>query len=699
MEPTPLGGETKVRLVEIEQLRRAGLSKTKAREMASAVNRLLSDSTPLDSWQKISTQLLKPDQPFPVHEYLHGVVFADYDSRQGPAPTWIPPARSCKATNLGKLMGDLGLDSYAQLHQWSVENPAEYWSLMIEKLDIRFKERCQSVLGQGNDPESPCWLAGARMNIADSCFGADARSRAIVYQAEDGPLSSLSYGELQSLSSRVAAGLKQLGLVPGDAVAINMPMTAEAVAAYLGIVMAGCVVLSIADSFAPPEIATRLRIGKAKAIFTQDFIPRELRQIPLYSRVTEADAPRAVVVPVLGRIRDSLRPGDLSWDDFLSGKEDLDSVPCSPDDPTNVLFSSGTTGQPKAIPFTHLTPIKCASDGSLHQNICRGDVLAWPTNLGWMMGPWLIYAALLNRATLALHYGSPTGRGFGQFVERAGVNMLGVVPSLVRAWRGEDCMRGLDWSAIRVFSSTGECSHPGDMHFLMSLAGYRPVIEYCGGTEVGGAYLTGTVIQPSAPAAFSTPAMGLDIAILDQSGREAVNGEVFLIPPSIGLSTTLLNQDHHAVYFEGAPAGPDGQVLRRHGDQVERLGNGYYRVHGRVDDTMNLSGIKVGSAEIERVLNLEKCVEETAAVAIPSPGGGSARLVIYVVLRDPSDRSQTSGTLKPLLQEGIRRRLNPLFKVHDVVLVKTLPRTASNKIMRRKLRAAYCAVADEECRL
>ena len=680
-------------MVEAEQLVRAGLSKIEAGKMAPAVNRWLADLTPLDSWQEISTRLLKPDQPFPLHQYLHEVVFADYDSQQRPAPTWIPPAGFCETTNLGRLMSDLGLDSYAQLHRWSVENPAEYWSLMIERLGIRFKERYHSVLGRGSDPESPCWLAGAKMNIVDSCFGADAGASAIVYQAEGGPMCSLSYCELQSLSTRVAVGLKQLGLTPGDAVAINMPMTAEAVAAYLGIVKTGCVVLSIADSFAPPEIATRLRIGEAKAIFTQDHIQRGDRQIPLYSRVTEADAPQAVVVPVGGRIRDSLRPGDLSWGDFLGGEENLDSTPCSPDDPTNVLFSSGTTGQPKAIPFTHLTPIKCAADGSLHQNVCKGDVLAWPTNLGWMMGPWLIYAALVNRATMALYYGNPTERGFGQFVEQAGVNMLGVVPSLVRAWRSEDCMRGLDWSAIRAFSSTGECSHPGDMHFLMSLAGYRPVIEYCGGTEVGGAYLTGTVVQPSAPAAFSTPAMGLDLAIMDQDGRETENGEVFLIPPSIGLSTTLLNQDHHTVYFEGAPAGPSGKLLRRHGDQVERLGGGYYRVHGRVDDTMNLSGIKVGSAEIERVLNLEECVEETAAIAVPSPTGGSARLVIYVVLQSPSDRASRRDELKHLFQAAIRGRLNPLFKVHDVILVETLPRTASNKIMRRKLRAGYAAMA------
>ena len=130
-----------MKLVDVERLVHSGLSRTEAREMASTVNRLLSESTPLDSWQEISTRLLKPDHPFPVHEYLHRVVFADYDSHQGPAPAWIPPAGFCATTNLGRLMTELGLDSYAQLHRWSVENPAGYWSLMIERLDIRFKQR------------------------------------------------------------------------------------------------------------------------------------------------------------------------------------------------------------------------------------------------------------------------------------------------------------------------------------------------------------------------------------------------------------------------------------------------------------------------------------------------------------------------------------------------------------------------------
>lgn len=239
------------------------------------------------------------------------------------------------------------------------------------------------------------------------------------------------------------------------------------------------------------------------------------------------------------------------------------------------------------------------------------------------------------------------------------------------------------------------------MLFLMSLAGYRPIIEYCGGTEIGGGYITGTVVQPSAPATFTTPALGLDFVILDENAHHTDNGEVFLIPPSIGLSTELLNKAHHQVYFEGTPrvekwkgergkgkAEPQHVVpLRRHGDQVERLGGGYYRIHGRVDDTMNLSGVKVSSAEIEQTLNSVSGIRETAAIAVSPPEGGPGRLVIYAVLLPETNVTKIS--LKISLQTAIKQHLNPLFKIYDVVIVNSLPRTASNKVMRRVLREEY----------
>jgi acetyl-CoA synthetase len=534
----------------------------------------------------------------------------------------------------------------------------------------------------------PRWLVGARFNIVESCFTAPPDSPAIIHQAEGGELMVMTVAELQALTDRVAANIKRLGFKPGDALAIIMPMTAEAVAIYLGIIKAGGVAVGIADSFRPREIAVRLRLSKAIAVFTQDAIVRGHKTLPLYANLVEAGAPAAIVLPAHNKVSVPMRSGDCHWHDFLQASDPVTAEPAGPDDPINILFSSGTTAESKAIPWTQTTPIKCAMDAHFHQNVQSGDVLVWPTNLGWMMGPWLVFASLLNRATMGLYQGAPGGREFGLFVQRAGTTMLGVIPGLVKIWRDTGCMEDLDWSRIKLFSSTGECSHAGDMRWLMGQAGGKPVIEYCGGTEIGGGYITGTVTQPCLPGAFNTPALGLDFVILDAHGQPADTGELFLIPPSIGLSTTLLNQKHHDIYFAGTPGDLAGQPLRRHGDQMQKMGNGYWCALGRADDTMNLGGIKVSSAEIEEVLKFVPGVREVAAIAVP-PGHGPSRLVIYAAC--VHGHAGDKNALQQSMQQAIKRDLNPLFKIHDLVLMEALPRTASHKVIRRVLRDQWNA--------
>jgi acetyl-CoA synthetase len=535
-------------------------------------------------------------------------------------------------------------------------------------------------------------LPGARFNIAASCFLAPADGIAVVSGGEEGGLSSLTYAELEALSARVADGLTRAGLKPGDAAAIALPLSARAVAIYLGLVLAGCVVVSIADSLAADEIAVRLRIAEAKAVFTQDVIRRAGKELPLYERVVAAGALRAIVLPAGASPAVSLRAGDVAWDDFLGSRERFEPVLRDPHDVTNVLFSSGTTGEPKAIGWDHTSPIKPAVDARWHQDVQPHDRLVWPTNLGWVMGPWLIYSSLLNRAAMAIFEGAPTGRPFGEFLAAARATIVGVIPSLVKTWRSTACMEGLDWSAIRHFSSTGECSNPDDMLYLMALAGYKPVIEYCGGTELAGGYIGATLLQPNVPSTFTTPSPGVDFVILNESGRPAETGEVFLVPPSIGMTTRLLNRDHDAVYFADAPLDETGQPLRRHGDCLERLPAGYFRAHGRVDDTMNLGGIKVSSAEIERVLNAVPGVVETAAIAVPPPGGGPSLLWVFAVPAPPPEAAHESAANDPrdallsAMRSRLREHLNPLFKIERLELVAAMPRTPTNKIMRRRLR-------------
>ncbi|MGI9641852.1 MAG: AMP-binding protein [Acidimicrobiia bacterium] len=604
---------------------------------------------------------------------------------EGPVPArpdWVPDSGSIAESNVGDLMRRVGASTLEDLHGWSVENPAGFWSIVIDDLDIAFTTEPLAVLGSSN-PEAPKWLDGARLNIAESCLDADPASTAVIH-GTPGDVSTMTVGELRGAVARFASGFTDAGYSPGDRIAIAMPMTVEAVVAYLGVVAAGGVVVSIADSFAPDEIRVRLDLTEPVAVVTQDVSVRGGRTLAMYAKCTEATDIPCIVVDTGSDI--ALRRDDLTWSQFQGDDGDLHPVAMLPGDHSNILFSSGTTGEPKAIPWTHVTPIKAAMDGRYHQDIHAGDIVAWPTNLGWMMGPWLIYAALLNDAVIALCDDVPTSRAFVEFVNEAEVTMLGLVPSIVSTWRSSNVLSEGDWSTVRVVSSTGEASNPDDYAWLMRSAGGVPVVEYCGGTEIGGGYLSGTVVQPAFASRFTTPTLGLDLVLLDDAGGVSDNGEVFLIGPSIGLSEELLNRDHHAVYFAATPL--HERHLRRHGDQLVREPDGTFRALGRVDDTMNLGGVKVSSAELEATVAVATGVAEVAAVSVPPPDGGPDRLIMFVV---PTDDTVDGEALRTEMQSEIRSHLNPLFRIDELVMVDALPRTASHKVMRRVLRTDYQA--------
>ncbi len=657
------------------------INEHEARRLLPLINSCLQQDSPEKRWQYATHHILSKQQSFNLHFFLYTIIYGSLNSISFPA--WFPSEQIIAQANLTKLLQAQSCANYQALHQWSLKKPDEFWAKMISTLSIIFKKPYEHICSLEEGVTTPYWLPGARFNIVDSCFQGENDATAIVYQAPGENIAYLSYAELERLTNRVANSLKLLNLSKGDAVAINMNMTKEAVAIYLGIIKAGFCAVGIAESFAAGEIQTRFEIATVKAIFCHDILQRQGKQLPLYEKICLAQAPKAIVVPIKTALQVQLRPQDTTWQDFLVPNDEFTSVSCRAETFCNILFSSGTTSTPKAIPWTHTTPLKTATDAHLYQNVKPGDVLAWPTSLGWMMGPWLVFAALLNRASIALFYDAPHQTSFGQFIENSNTTLLGVVPSLVSAWRQAKSMEPYDWSSIKVFSSTGECSNPEDMLYLMYLGNYKPIIEYCGGTEIGGAYITSTVLTPNLPSIFTVPTLGLDFYIMDEKGRPSTEGETALLPPSIGLSNWLLNKDHHAAYYKDMPAHPDGRVLRYHGDVYRQLDYGY-RAMGRADDTMNLGGIKISSALIESALLKLPNVNEVAAISITSPEGGPEKLCVYIVLNEKS--TATVDSLKQAAQTLINTHVNPLFKLHALLLIEALPRTASNKVMRRQLR-------------
>ncbi|XP_020216345.1 probable acyl-activating enzyme 17, peroxisomal [Cajanus cajan] len=701
--------------ISVSEIESHGITREDAATIHQSLTEIIGihgDNTPA-TWQHISNIVLKPELPFSFHQMLYYGCYKDYGSDP---PSWIPDPESAALTNVWQLLERTGeeflgsaykdpIASFDDFQKFSVSNPEIYWKCVLDEMNISFTKPPECILRDSPiSHPSGQWLPGASINPAQNCLNINGKrglnDTVIIWRDEhpdDPPLQRMTLEELREEVWLVAYALKALGLEKGSAIAIDMQMNVTSVVIYLAIILAGYVVVSIADSFAASEISTRLKISKAKAIFTQDLIIRGDKSIPLYSRVVDAQSPMAVVIPAKGfEFSMKLRNGDLSWHDFLGKVNNLKGKEfVATEQPvetlTNIIFSSGTTGDPKAIPWTNVTPLKAAADAWCHMDVRKGDVVCWPTNLGWMMGPWLVYASLLNGASMALYNGSPLGSGFAKFVQDAKVTMLGVIPSIVRSWRSANSTSGYDWSSIRCFSSSGEASNVDEYLWLMGSALYKPVIEYCGGTEIGGGFVCGSLLQAQSLAAFSTPAMCCSLFILDDDGLPMPQnvpgiGELALAPLMLGASNTLLNADHYGVYFKGMPL-LNGKFLRRHGDVFERTSRGYYHAHGRADDTMNLGGIKVSSVEIERICNgVDSNILETAAIGVPPSGGGPELLTIAVVFKDSNSTKQDLHQLRTSFNSALQKKLNPLFKVSQVVTLPSLPRTASNKVMRRVLR-------------
>ncbi|KAI3823185.1 hypothetical protein L1987_04617 [Smallanthus sonchifolius] len=640
----------------LQELLNTGLKAYDARllqiELTDAINGAIS-SNPVDLWREITCRrLLKPSYPHTLHRLIYNAVYANYD---GLPLYWFPSEQVLaltitfqnNSTNQFTVLGLFNEFCYFSIHVQA------YWSIVLEELSVRFHQPPKCILDTSDKSRhGGTWLPGSVLNIAECCLlstnetDKENEKVAVVWRDErfdNFDVNKMTLSELRRQVMLVANALKGM-FSKGDPIAIDMPMTVTAVIIYLAIIYSGFVVVSIADSFASKEIATRLRVSKSKAIFTQDYIVRGGKKFPLYSRVVEATDCRVIVVPAVGENIDiQLRKQDISWEDFLSSAKHLPrpdycgAVYQSADTVTNILFSSGTTGDPKAIPWTHISPIRGAAEAWAHMDVKPGDVYCWPTNLGWVMGPILLYSCLLNGGTLALYHGSPLGHGFGKFIQDAGVTILGTVPSIVKSWNSTGCMEGLDWTKIKLFATTGEASNVDDDLWLSSRAYYKPVIECCGGTELASSYIQGNLLQPQAFGAFSSPSMTA------------------------------------------------GFQLRRHGDIIKRMIGGYFVVQGRADDTMNIGGIKTSSIEIERVCEqADVSIMETAAVSCQPATGGPELLAVFVVLKKGFNTEPDK--LKMIFSKAIQRNLNPLFKVSFVKVVPEFPRTASNKLLRRVLR-------------
>ncbi len=616
---------------------------------------------------------------------------------------WHPTAEYTERSHLKKFMDLHGIGSYEELQERSTTDVAWFTDAVLNYLDIQFHQPYSQVVDLSRGIPWPRWCVGGKLNIVYNCldkWAANEESRgrpAIIWEGEEGGTRMLTYRELATEVGRCANALRSLGLGKGDGIGLFMPMVPEVCVALLAIARIGGVILPLFSGYGVSAIVSRLADAKARALVTADGFFRRGQVVPLKLTADQAIAqlPELEHMIVLARTGNtvSMRPGrDHWWHELVSSQpasSELEETDA--EDRLMIIHTSGTTGKPKGAVHTHCSfPVKSAQDMAFGTDVHPGDVVYWMSDMGWMMGPWLIFGATLLGATCFIYDGAPDYPGpdrLWALVERHKITTLGISPSLIRALaiHGEEPVRKHDLSSIHLFASTGEPWNPAPWMWLFQVVGKRrrPIINYSGGTEIAGGILMGNPLLPLKPTAFSAPCPGMAADVVDVDGksvREQV-GELVIRAPWIGMTRGFW-QDRERYLETYWSLFKDVWV---HGDWAAIDKDGMWYILGRSDDTLKVAGKRIGPAEVESLLVNHPAVTEAAAIGVPHEIKGN-EIVCFCVLApgyDPND------SLRKELQAMVATEMGKPLTPREVRFVPDLPKTRNAKVMRRIIRSAF----------
>lgn len=615
---------------------------------------------------------------------------------------WWPDEGYRRQSRLRRFLERHGLADLEALQSRVLADAGWFWEAVFQDLGIEFYEPYSQVVDLSRGLPWPVWCVGGRLNIVHNCLdrwtGTPTQNRvAVRWEGEEGDVRLLSYGDLYHQVNRMAAALRAAGLGRGDVVGLYMPMVPEIVVALLAVAKIGGIILPLFSGFGPAAIATRLADAEAQALFTVDGTFRRGRPVAMKPVADEALAAvpsvRKVIVLRRAGLSVAMAAGrDVWWEDFITGRpHSTPPEPTSAEDALMIIYTSGTTGRPKGALHTHCGfPIKSAQDMAHGFDIQEGDTISWMTDMGWMMGPWLVFGTLLLGATMFLYDGAPDYPDVDQvwaLAERHGVTCLGVAPTFIRAMmgHGEEPVKRHNLSTLRILGSTGEPWNPESWRWLFEVVGggRLPIINYSGGTEVSGGILLGNVLTPLKPCAFSGPAPGMVADVVDDGGNSVRGqvGELVVRRPWIGMTRGFWKdpQRYLETYWSRFPD------LWVHGDYAAVDEDGQWFILGRSDDTIKVAGKRVGPAEVENLLVDHPAVSEAAAIGVPDEIKGEA-VVAFAVLHPGFEPDET---LRAELVGRVVKEMGKPFAPRAVFFVRDLPKTRNAKVMRRVIRAAY----------
>ena len=590
---------------------------------------------------------------------------------------WTPDEATVEHANATRLVRTAGAADYDELVRRSQDDPAWFWPLCVDDLGIEFSKPWDAVLDSSRGPEWTTWFVGGKLNVARNCVHRWAERRpegvAVVGLGEDGSRSTLTFAELSREVTRLAEELVALGVEAGDRVAIFLAMSPEVAVASNAVAHIGAVQVPIFSGFAAPAVAQRLEASEAKVVITRRESSRRGRSVPMLEIVEEAirgsgSAAQVVVAPF--ELDD--RPGDLP-------PLEVDS-----EAPYLLTYTSGTTGKPKGV--LHVQGgflVSVAREVAYQADVHEGDVMHFATDMGWIMGPWTVVGVGALGGTIVFAEGAPDWphpHRLWTTVEDEGVTSLGLSPTLVRALlpHGDPAA---DLSSLRTFVTTGEPWNPGPYRWLAeNVGGSRvPIINCSGGTEVGACFLSPTPVGPIKECSVGGPALGMAMDVVDDDGNSVRGevGELVCRKPFPGMTRGFWRDPEK--YLETYWARIPGVWV--HGDWASVDEDGYWFLHGRSDDTLNIAGKRIGPAELESAAVGHPAVREAAAIGVPHEVKGETAWIFCCLL--PGAEATEADVAAHVAAE-----LGKAFKPDRVFFVDALPKTRSAKIVRRAVKAS-----------
>jgi acetyl-CoA synthetase len=602
---------------------------------------------------------------------------------------WSPSSAYVERANVTRFMRSHAIESYRELLTRSVGDVEWFWDAVVADLGIEWLEPYGRVLDLSRGPEWATWFVGGKTNLAHQCVDVWAsrtpEARAVVWEGEDGETRAWTYAELRLQTDRLANLLREAGIGERDAVAIYLPMAPETVAALMACSKLGAIWVPIFSGFGPDAVAARLADAGAKLLITADGSLRKGRVTPMLETARSACELAGGAIDLL--VWDRTRVGE-EWASRLASQPDrFETVAVDSEHPLFIGYTSGTTGRPKGVLHVHGGfLVKIAQEVAYQVDLHPGEVLHWATDLGWIMGPWEIVGALALGSTVMLFEGAPNHPGpdrLWSLVERHGITTLGVSPTLIRSLipAGEDAVRSHDLSSLRILASTGEAWNPDPYLWLFrEVGGGRlPIINLSGGTEVGACFLSPLPICDLKACTLGGPALGMDVDVWGPDGTPVGPGEVGELVckqpwPAMTRGVWGDPERYLDTYWRRFPG------VWVHGDWASRDEDGFWFLHGRSDDTLNVAGKRLGPAEVESALASHPGVAESAAVAVPDPVKGET--IWCFVVPKPGAAPEPEE-----LTQIVANHLGKSFAPARVILVPELPKTRSAKIVRRAVRA------------